>query len=187
MIDVALVSVVNELNEFLRMKFRMKNDRAVITNIVAQDGSMAIKEENKILVSLINIEEEKKVPPRQQFPAGSTNKPVYLNLYVLFSAAFNPTLNIEALKFISAVVAFFQSKPVFDGQNTPALDSGIEKLIFEIQNLSLHEQSNLWASVGAKCMPAILYRVRLVAISEAVMKYEATEITGPDRDMSNPG
>lgn len=186
MIDAALVAVTTELNEFLRMKFRMKNDRAVITNVVAQDGTMAIKEENKILVSLINIEEEKKVPPRQP-PVLSGNKPVYLNLYVLFSAAFNPSLNIEALKFISAVVAFFQSKPVFDSQNTQDLDTGIEKLIFEIQNLSLHEQSNLWASVGAKCMPAILYRVRLVAITEAMMKYEIPEVGGLDRDMSQPG
>lgn len=182
MIDSALVAVVNELNEFLRLKFQLKGDRAVITNVVGQDGTPAIKEENKILVSLINIEEERKATPKHNENAG--NKPVYLYLYVLFSASFNATLNVEALKFISAVIAFFQSKPVFDPQNTGELDPAIEKLIFEIYSLSFQEQSNMWASVGAKCMPAVLYKIRMVAINESQMKYEAPGIEGFERNTS---
>jgi len=181
MIDSVLVSVVAELNEFLRLKFRLKDERAVITNVVAQDGSPALKDENRILVSLINIQEEKKVTPKHLPSSGP--KPVYLNLFVLFSAAFNPRLNVEALKFISAVVAFFQSKPVFDPQNTVELDPGVEKVIFDIHNLTLQEQSNMWASVGAKCMPSVLYRIRMVVIDEALMTYEAPAIEGMERDM----
>ncbi|TND02423.1 MAG: hypothetical protein FD123_4096 [Bacteroidetes bacterium] len=182
MIDSALVAVVNELNEFLRLKFRLKGDRAVITNVVGQDGAPAIKDENKVLVSLINIEEEKRATPKHQ-DTGS-NKPVYLYLYVLFSASFSANLNVEALKFISSVIAFFQSKTVFDPQNTNGLDPGIEKLMFEIYSLSFQEQSNMWASIGAKCMPAVLYKVRMIAINEALMKYEAPAVEGLDRNAS---
>lgn len=185
MIDAALVAVVEELNEFFRLKFRLKGDRAVITNVVGSDGTPAIKEENKILVSLINIEEEKKATPKHQDL--STNKPVYLYLYVLFSASFNANLNVEALKFISAVIAFFQSKPVFDSQNTGGLDPGIEKLIFEIYSLSFQEQSNMWAAIGAKSMPSVLYKIRMVAINEAMMRYEPTTIEGFDRNLETPG
>lgn len=183
MIDLALVPVVNELNEFLRIKFKLKDDRAVIANILTQDGSSSIKEDNRILVSVVNIEEEKLATPRF-IPNPGINKPVYLNIYLLFSAAFNPTLNIEGLKFISAVIAFFQSKPLFEPQNTPGLDPSIEKMVFEIYSLTLQEQSNLWASIGAKYMPSVLYKIRVIGINEAMMTYEAPGISEVERNPS---
>lgn len=180
MIDAAIVSVVGELNDFLRTKFRLKDDRAVIANLMSQDGSPAVKEENRIIVTLINIGEEKLAMPKYH-SAATMPKPVYLNLYILFSASFNPGLNVEALKFISAVIAFFQSKPVFDPQNTPMLDPAIEKMVFDIYTLSLQEQSNMWASVGAKAMPSIMYKAHVISISESLMKYEIPAIEGLDR------
>lgn len=183
MIDAALVSVTGELNEFLRAKFKLKDDRVVISSIVGQDGNPIVKEENRIIVTLINIEEEKIATP--SYPSQSA-KPVYINLYALFSASFSPGLGVEALKFISAVAAFFQSKPFFQPQNTPDLDPNIEKMTFEIYNLSLQEQSNMWASIGAKCMPSVLYKIRTICINEALMQFEAPAIEAMERDHQAP-
>ncbi len=183
MIDTTIVSVVGELNEFLRGKFRLKDDRVVISGIVNQDGTPAVKEENRIIVTLINLEEEKLATPRYPLPGA---KPVYLNLYMLFSASFSPGLSVEALKFISAVVAFFQGKSLFAPQNTPDMDPGVEKLVFEIYNLTLQEQSNMWASIGAKSMPSVLYKARMICINEALVKFEAPAIEAIERNPKAP-
>jgi hypothetical protein len=120
MIDAAITTVANELNEFFRVKFGISEERAVVSNLVTQDGSIAVKDDNKIIVSLVMIEEEKMGAYKSagSIPPGGV-KPIYLNLYILFSASFSEKLNVEALKFISAVIAFFQNKPVFNPQNTP--------------------------------------------------------------------
>ena len=38
-----------ELNEFFKLKFGIIDERVVISNIINQDGSIAVKEENKIM------------------------------------------------------------------------------------------------------------------------------------------
>jgi len=84
----------------------------------------------------------------------------------LFSASFNEKLNIDALKFLSAVIAFFKIKPLFYPGEQFNLPDGLDKLSFEISNMSIQEQSNLWSAIGAKYLPSILYKVRLVTIDE---------------------
>ena len=176
MIDGAVSSVVSELNEFLKLKFKLAEDRAVLSNIVGQDGSLLVKDENRIIVSLVGVEEEKKAGTSAVMAKGG-KPPIYMNLYVLFSASFNEKLNQEALKFLSAVVGFFQSKQVFTPDNTPELPNTIEHLSLQIKNQTFQEQSNMWAFLGAKYMPSILYKVRIIAIDEQLMEYEPGKIT----------
>jgi len=184
MIDSVVQTVANELNEFFRLKFGIQEDRVVISNLVNQDGSLAIKDDNRIIISLAMIQEEKMGAYKS---AGSISpggvKPVYLNLFLLFSASFNEKLNIDALKFISAVIAFFQNKPVFNQQNSSTLNEGLEKLSFEISNMSVQEQSNLWSAIGAKYLPSILYKVRVVTIDEKMLVPETIDIESMDRTL----
>lgn len=181
MIDVVLQTVAKELNEFFKLKFGIIDERVVISNIINQDGSIAVKEENKIILSLVLIQEEKLGAYKTSVPISPGGvKPIAINLFLLFSASFNEKLNIDALKFISAVIAFFQSKPLFIEQNTSGLESGMEKLSFEIFNLSIQEQSNLWSTIGGKYLPSILYRVRVIKVDEGSLMPTSTEISGLD-------
>jgi len=59
MIQSAIETVANELNEFFRLKFGLKEDRVVISNLVNQDGTLAIKDDNRVILSLVMIQEEK--------------------------------------------------------------------------------------------------------------------------------
>ena len=63
MIDSALFSIVNELNSSLNLKFNLNENRVVASNLLNLDGSLSIKDENRIVVSLVNIEEEKTATP----------------------------------------------------------------------------------------------------------------------------
>jgi hypothetical protein len=185
MIDSVVETVANELNEFFRLKFGIIEDRVVVSNIVNQDGSAAIKDDNRVILSLVMIQEEKMGAYKStvQISPGGV-KPVYLNLFLLFSASFNEKLNVDALKFISAVIAFFQNKPVFNQQNSSTLADGLEKLSFEILNMSIQEQSNLWSTLGAKYLPSIMYKVRVVTIDEKMLVPETVEVTGMERNLN---
>jgi hypothetical protein len=181
MIDLVVKVVASELNEFFRLKFGLKEDRVIISNLVNQDGSSSVKDENRIILSLVLIQEEKTIGNIHQ----GVSKPVYINLFLLFSASFNEKLNTDALKFLTAVISFFQNKSTFNQQNTSNLNDGINKLTFEIVNQSFQEQSNLWSTLGAKYMPSILYKVRMIKVDENMLGPETIEIGNLDRNYEN--
>jgi len=85
----------------------------------------------------------------------------------------------EALKFLSSTISFFQKNYVIDHQTAPEMDSRIEKLILDIENLSIQDLSNLWGALGGKYLPSIMYRVRMVA-------FDAEDITGRIPLVSEP-
>ncbi len=185
MISSVVQTVANELNEFFKLKFGVSEERVIISNLVNQDGSASVKDENRIILSLALIQEEKMGAYKASgsiSPGGV--KPIAINLFLLFSASFNEKLNIDAMKFISAVIAFFQNKPVFNQQNSPGLSEGMEKLSFEIFNMSIQEQSNLWSTIGAKYLPSILYKVRVITVDEQSFMPDSIDIVGVDRTYS---
>lgn len=169
MIDLALGAIVAHLNQALRRSFALREDLVLLANLHEQDGSVALQADNRIIVSLVNIERDT-TPQRDLRPAspGLRNVlspgPVYLNLHVLFAAHFGAANYTEALKLISGTIGHFQSRPVLDHQNTPELDPRIDRLALDIANLGIAELSQLWSILSGKYLPSVLYRVRMVAL-----------------------
>lgn len=176
MIDQALHTVKEQLNQFLRLRFDLAEDMVVLSYVINQDGSVATQDENKIIFSLVDISEETFAQKGSQYRTSNFGEYVakpdlHLNLQVIFTAFFNPNNYTEALKFISSVIEFFHSKPVFTAQNSPALaDKGIEKLHFEIFHLDSNSKNNLWATIGGKYMPSIIYKVRMIKIQDQAIQ-----------------
>lgn len=191
MIKNVLTYVVDEMDAYFKLRLQPEDDKAkvVLSTIVDQNGSPSIEDRNIVLCSVVNIQEEKLVANQQAIIANSqgyftkTNPPVSLNLYVLFSAHFTGKLSAEALKFISMVVGFFQAKSTFDQNNSPGLDPKVYKLNFEIYNTTFMEQSNIWGSLGAKYMPSILYKVRMISIKEDPIHGEVAPILQTKTDL----
>lgn len=168
MIDVASISLVNELNTYIQNKLGQKEEKVVLSNILDQNGKVAV-EENKIVATLIDLEEEAALANNQHYvstPQGGyvrTAPTIHLNLYILFSAFFSVSNYKESLKYLSYVVSFFQVKSTFTPQNTPSLtDSGIEKLILHLYHIDSNTKNNMWNSLGLKYMPSVVYKVRMV-------------------------
>ncbi|HEV8273861.1 MAG TPA: DUF4255 domain-containing protein [Chitinophagaceae bacterium] len=123
-----------------------------------------------------NVEEERtfKVQLQKQKRTDSdievANPEIKLNLYVL--AAANPGANAvsydAALKRLSAVLTYFQGTTFFDKTDYPDLDP-IEYLIVELYSLTFEQQNQLWASLGGKYMPSVVYKVRLVVIDKGFL------------------
>lgn len=178
MISKVLSVISSELNAFLRQKWEAdQNSQLVDVADLAQTMPPEART-NQVLCTLINIEQE---PVNINSPAGKypyKNPPVNLNLYVLFSASFQPKNYKEGLAYLSAVISFFQGKQVFTPKNTPRLPSNIDKLTVELANMDLRELSHFWGSLGAQQLPSVLYKFRTLSISEDLILEELPEITG---------
>jgi hypothetical protein len=134
LIDTAISHIAGHLNQYLRRTFDLNEDIVVISNLLEQDGNIAANIDNKVVVSLVNIEKETVPLPgyagniREGNRSIVTYPPIYLNFYLMFSGSFSGSNYLESLKFVSNTISFFQSSPVFDHHNTPDLDHQISQL-----------------------------------------------------------
>jgi len=185
----ALYFLKNQLNSYL--KFQLGDDysdTAFISNPVTQDGSAAANTSDRILLTLTNVEEERigkmQTPPVKSVNGQEVrvNPEINLNLYILFIA--NRNNYEESLKFVSHVITFFQGKNVFTPNNSPELDTSIEKLIAELSTVSYEQLNNLWGAMGAKYMPSVLYKVRMLSVQSDLPLYRPELITSIENPMS---
>lgn len=129
---------------------------------------------NKILLSVINIEEDTVVRHVAHFERADNqirfrNPPVYLNLSVMFAATH--TDYDSALIALEAVLLFFQRNRFFSAESSEALedynelhDVQIEKITFELVNLGLEQLHQLWSGLGGHYMPSVIYLMRMLQI-----------------------
>jgi len=171
MIHQVIHSITEELNKFYKSFYNITEDKAVMSSIVNADGSIAIQETDKIIITLAGVEPERSQSNTGTYvknPTGSFSKrkaPVLVNLYLLITSYFTTENYTEGLKFLNTTIAFFQSRGgVFDRQNTPSLDTSIEKLSAELVPLDFRDISNVWSALGAKYLPSVLYRVKTLSI-----------------------
>lgn len=193
MIHIALELIRSELNTYMQ---NLPGHEVVLGNVAALDANSGIPAtllENRVILTLVNVEEEsafKNLPNSNKLPNGSVqykNPPVFLNLYVLFTAHFLPDgvkTNYDlALDNLSRVIQFFQSKSVFNLKNAPVFQNGPEppssqlsdlQLIVSIYTMTFEQINHLWGSLGGKQLPFVMYKMRMVILQDAI-----TTGTGP--------
>lgn len=179
MIHSVLQLIKNDLDLFLRKRLSEREDVVVLSELMNNaDGSFAVESENKLICTLLNIEQERinlNAPMGRQT---SSNPPFNLNLYVLFSAYYAPKSYIGALRALSLTIGFFQGKQVFTPTNTPGMPDAINKIIVEMVNVDMKDLSNFWTAIGAKQMPSVLFKIKMVSITADMVMEEFTPITG---------
>lgn len=185
MIDKALTFITNELNKELKMAFSIDEDRVVASSLINPDGSVTENIENKVIVSIINIEHETGMGSMNQYlregnEYSKVAAPVYLNLYLLVSANYDSGNYLEANKMLSAVIKMFQANPYYTKNSFPSMQLPLEKLTFEIFNLPISELSHIWSGIGAKYVPSIIYKVRMMTVQEEKITKQVPGITGLD-------
>jgi len=185
MIDAAINHIASSTNKYLMRAFDLDEDVVVVSNILEQDGTVATHIDNKIVVSLINIEKDSFPLAQQNGSVSSTsrtpdtNLPVHFNLYLMFASYFSGSNYQEGLKFLSNTISYFQGQSVFDHQNSPDLDRKIDKLVLDIQNLSMDDLSNLWGILSGRYLPSVLYKVRMVSYNASAVKGQISVMSKP--------
>jgi hypothetical protein len=191
MLDTTLVFLKNQLDSYLGTRYSSSEPHVVLAGLCNLDGTVPADIENKVVLSLVNIEREAAAgatgphlrPENGGFARMSPA--LNLNLYLLVSAPFKSTVSTDssyegALKLLSAVLGYFQGKPVFTAQNAPAFPRGLDKLTVEIVNLDFLGLHNLWGNNGGKYLPSVLYKARMFTLQEGWILEQVPSITGTD-------
>lgn len=167
MIHQALSFLASEVNEYLLLKTEA-SDMLELAPLADANGDLPF---DSLGMALVGIEEEKTNKSREFYRRGpndeylKSNPEIYLNLLILIAANFDGQYK-EALKFMGHIITFFQGKNVFDHQNAPSLDDGIEKLVVELMPMTFEQNNHLWGFLGAKHLPSVVYKVRMIAIRD---------------------
>ena len=174
MIDQALDFLRIQLDNYLRMKLDPQTSTPFIqlANIAWNDSETttgAAGDGSDAFISLINVEEDRISKPQENYVRGNgsivyKNPKIYLNLYLLFGV--NLSDYTESLKRLSFIIQFFQYRNVFTPLTSPTLPAGIEELIFDLETLTFQDLNNLWGIMGSKYLPSVVYKMRLIRISE---------------------
>src|SRR4051812_23978301 len=122
MIEESIQFLARELNVYLKNVFKMTEDAVVVSSVTDFSGHIPVKNQNKIVITLINIKEETSLRNTPSFKiidktSVSVNPALYINLFILFSANFSEYN--ESLKFISSTIAYFQGNSVFTKERYP--------------------------------------------------------------------
>jgi hypothetical protein len=184
-IQAAISHLAERLNEFLARGMGLSEDIVVVSHLVEQDGSVAPGVANKLVLFLTNIEKESAagLGHATHFAGQQTGlraPSVNLNLYLILAANFTGSNYPEALKMISAAILFFQRNPIFDRQSSPGLDRRIEKLVLDIENMGRQDLSNLWGGLGAKYLPSVLYKMRMLTFDAQDIQALEPQIKRPE-------
>lgn len=187
MIDQVLTFLNTQLDGYLRQKLDPTNSNPFIqlANIAWNDtetpgAANGGNTPSNAFITLVNIEEDRisKTPDnfvRQDSSTIYKNPKIYLNLYILF--AVNLSSYTESLKRLSYIIQFFQYQSVFTPLGSPSLPAGVEKLILDLNTLSFQDMNNLWGILGSKYLPSVMYKMRLISISEEFVYGDAPLIS----------
>lgn len=176
MIDSLLKVIVKQLNERLKHTNDTGPENLVeLSRFYLPDGQFNEQCAEKIVCSVVNIEEERQLKNNRTSAGLITQPPLQLSLYVLFAA--NLKDYHRALKMTSSVLSFFQSRAVLNHQNSPRLPEEINKVFFELYTLTFEQINHLWGSLGTSYMPSALYKVRLIIDNENMILEEIPYIT----------
>ncbi len=180
MLHTSLSFLTNELNEFLKLRTGTSDERVFLTSVATETSGLKIPDKS-LGLSLMNIEEERVFKDQKTSfinkngIAEHLNPEIKLNLYILISANFQDSDSsitddyVEGLKQLSYAISFFQSKNVFTIDNSPGMveyDAAMIKLVVELYSYSFEQLYNFWTVVGAKYLPSVLYKVRLITFQE---------------------
>jgi hypothetical protein len=171
-------------------QFNGENPEPVVSGALFNEKGESLIGAGTVGLMIVNIEEERIFKTQLQKQKRTdddielANPEIKLNLYLM--AAANPGINAgsydTALKRLSEVITYFQGTSFFDKTDYPALDP-IEYLVLELYSLSFEQQNQLWASLGGKYMPSVIYKVRLVVIDKGFLGKKEKAIVEIDSNL----
>jgi len=168
MIQQALKFTQNCLNRQLMAQYGLTENAVVLNNVINTSGSVPAKNQNKMVLSLINLEHETNRQFNGRYTSNANGQYTNITPFVRFNMDVMMVSNFddydETLKFLDATVAFFQSNTSLSAQNSSDIPAGLEKLEFDVEKISYYDMHSLWSAMGAKYQPSIVYKVRLVTL-----------------------
>lgn len=191
----ALSFLAAQLSAFVRLKDPLQTAGGAgpwvtLSNIVDQENRI-VPQNDGIILTLVNTEEE--TVGKAQLPYFKTpddrlhveNPDIKINLYLLLSAHATSDSGggsgwsgyEKQLRLLDEVLLFFQHRAVFKATDHIALrQAHIEQLMLDHVSLTFEQQNHLWATLGAKLMPSVMYKCRMLTVRQTLVSREAPPV-----------
>ena len=176
MIYEALQIISEQLNLYLSSKGLINLVKLENIALLETSANNSEKVDGKIILTLINLDEEKtlkNLPNYKIINKQSTeykNPPIHLNLYLLISANCNTYVN--SLRSISKTIEFFQGKSIFTSENTTyTVKEDFDvlnnfKLIVNLHTPTFEELNHIWGTLGGRQLPSVIYQIQMIEIDK---------------------
>jgi len=161
----------DDINSFISSKKGVEDNVVVFANLNNVIESTQ-NSDNKIVISIVNIEEEKLIQSPDNYIKSKTevkykNPPVWLNFICLFTFYTRSIENYDGIDMLANVVQYFQSRPRIN-KITAVVPANFPVLYddFRAEFVSLnYEQTNyLWGLFGGKYHPSVVYKFKTIPI-----------------------
>ena len=158
MITPTLQFITDALNSFMQNRFALSETIVLLSPLNNADGTQPPESENKVLVTLLNLEMNANQALGNNLPGHHQLVPP-ANFEITFIVSTRFPDYAKALKFCDAVASFFQANPVLDRSAFPSMPAEVDPLKVVFQSLSLQEMQDLWRDLGVSYQPSMVYRV----------------------------
>lgn len=175
MFDFFINTLLTELNAYSNAKTGLTEERIIYAHPQEQAKLVDDQAANKVVMSLVDLlQESLNSGAKAYIPQGNKyitkNQPLTFSFYLLFATYFKANQALEGLRYLTSVIAFFQSKNHFTQQNTPALQQAdLDNLSIDLVNLNYQEKSALWTYLGTSYRPSVLYKVGMISVADQTM------------------
>ncbi len=182
-----MYSTLTHIKKYLEYCFSPERARTVFVDkekiVLAPIEKEGQGEGEDIVITLLRIEEE--TSRKQQSPfryavderdgkkkvvSKNVNPDVCLNLYVLITS--HAQKYDTALAQISDVIYWMNNINYEDASNEISANG----LQVELQSLTAEQHNGMWQTLGAKMVPSVVYKVRMVTISAEESKEEVVPV-----------
>lgn len=168
-IDGALKLIVEEVNAYLQRRTGSGLGQVELGPLVDDKGNWLVAQDSlRLALFLIDEERTMRNPRPERVSVGSYDlvrpPPLNLNLTVVFAGRFQQYA--QALRHLSHVLLFFHAHPVFTPADTPGMPADLDRLAVELVNYTPEQLNQMWACIGTKQLPAVVYRLRMVVLQE---------------------
>ncbi|MEE6129641.1 DUF4255 domain-containing protein [Chryseobacterium arthrosphaerae] len=141
----------------------------VVLDDISKHDSEASGIENKVVITLVNVEEEstlknssRYLTPQTQEEINMESTPAYLNLYAMVSA--NRSSYAKSLANISKVIEIFQTNSTLNYQDDSDDRTKDFSFRIELHSVPFEQLSYVWGLLGGKVMPSVLYKISIIKI-----------------------
>lgn len=180
MIQMAFKCISERMNEYLKGIYNTPEEMVIVSAIGQSQGVDLSEINNKVVLSLLNIERETAMGIGAGYNRMSSDlvreskPPWHLNLTFIVASVFSEKQYLQSLKVLSNVLLFFQSQNVFTCSSSEQMGKSNWKMTVEPVNLNYQELTNVWSVLGGRYYPSMAGKIRMLSI-------DSTEISSVKR------
>lgn len=157
------------MNDCLARRFDPTLGR-VHTGVLADEGGKWAVDLGTTRLAVVNIEEDR----HARSPLPSIRAVADRTLITASPLPVTVTLLIatrladyeQSLRCLSHIITFLGSHPIFHASESPRLPADLSPLALELMSLDFDRLAHVWTMLGAKHLPSVLYRMRLLSLRE---------------------